>query len=1330
MSWQGATLRLTLRRPDDKTAPHNPFFLFFESSIPSSFAQITNTYNPDHVPLVSLTAHPLRATLPSCVPGSIDKPAERAMQRPKLSPLQSRLLAYLVASSACLALWNLLTPHLLVNAEVLTTPDHDALDSRVVDALVDRELPHIQGAGFDQRGSEGYEPDFGLLDRSLIGRQAAELEKLVNNQKMEKDIGPKQTIHFVLQKDQLRFAPISDDPASAPDLQGTDDGSDEARLSRLEVAGTEGTTSDWVEKRQTSGGNVWLTANTCRQPMPMGNATAASGRNHPQLVMYVSTSPKNQKPGPGATEDTITNITGVLFNGGYANFEFNTSSDVYIGISAPNLNDDWFGSWHFELAASTDGPYHNYNDEDPFLYMVDTDSESALFITYDLSDSNETDVAQKWREQNPFQMYAFTDGDNTPIRGMERSYCAIKDMFNVNTTKNFTIDSSITTKFGVDKKPKTQFHVKGLQAAKTYNGFVVVEGSQEPLYIPNAGMTRGGGRVFQAFNWTTKADDSCQVIFDLNFCDMVAYAVPSNTNFKLNDSSLAEIYDNQARDYYLNFTRSLDQIACDAEPAAQYSLARTCKDCADDYKNWLCMVLIPRCEDWTADDPWLQPRNLNTPFSNSSLPMDGLPPLPDGSMPPALQLNDSIRQDTGFNSSRNPRIDELIKPGPYKEMKPCEDMCFEIVRSCPAKLGFGCPNGKLRDVSYGKRDPDPNKLTCNYPGAVVKLNAPSDAGRLGCYSLDAYSPEMSVAQSSSASSLSQGEDGGGADAGSSHSSGVDNAFDRHLELLQQILETQKALYGVALGYTNRYRSDTQTSSVSVAGEDVPDETSDRWAFSDIDFIRRLYPLRFEQPQASENGSTNLDVLVTLCNKVKTAAYRSQFQSSESMSTFLPLVLERLLACTGDSSLRLGASWDRRPRGTFLDFGWSRKKPDIPDSWSFFEHCRPEHLLACVIGILEVVFQVENALDDNQKHPDHQAWSCVTIGQVLHNLYEKDVLLEINLQDEKTKRSDITTLDIGPKGSRYTALRTKKRLSNIASMTLPANDQPYKTELDLFNLSDLTHSFDSKHLRLDLLTSLGGLNIKWTEYMSEHLTLDTSTLTLRVYWFASHVRKNYMFHLYCGELECGEDHDPGIAMATRYHVYRTHQDQILDSYRWIFDRVGKKMDAYYSLPLPWWLRPLDEPEPSQDDQHSTFSTLLSIILGRNRKTQKTISTLLKDKNGNSCKLPIDCRAQLNPFQYDNPEADSDDEEEDEYRLSSRGVPYAGYPQLSQRIHLLIEHMEKQKPKGFRALWRVNRDSNTWFTFWAAVIFGLTALLLAAASLAVSAAQAWASFHVSS
>ncbi|CAN9125056.1 unnamed protein product [Alternaria alternata] len=578
------------------------------------------------------------------------------MQRPQLSPLRSRLLPYLAATGACIALWNSPIPGARA-AEVPAAPDHDVLDSPVLYALPNGEVSQIGHGGYDRMESDGYEPDFAYLDRSLIGRQADVLDTLVNNEGMPKDINPEETMHFVFKKGELRLRSALDVPTEALEARGTENVSGGVGSADVVEPGTGNAIDEdeaGLDKRQSGRSGVWLTANTCRQPMPNGNATDA------------------MKNSSSARHDTLTNITGVLFDGGYASFELNATSDVYIGIGAPKLEEDWFGSWHFELAASTDGPYHSYNATEPFLYMVDTDSESALFITYDLGDSNKTEDVDKWKAQNPFH---------------------IGDSF----------------------MPKSQFHVRNLQAAKTYNGFVVVEGSQEPLYIDRVGTTRGGGRVFQAFNWTTKADDSCQVLFDLDFCDTVAYAVPSNTRFKYNDTALATIYDDQAREYYDNFTKSLAQVACDTVSESQYSLARTCDDCAKEYKSWLCMVLMPRCEDWTANDSSLVPRNVKTPFANGSLP-DMIP-----------GFNDSA----AFARSRNPLIDEVIQPGPYKEMKPCEDMCFDIVRSCPAQMGFSCPNGAQRESMYGRRDPDNDRLTCNFPGAVVKLNANSSGEALG-----------------------------------------------------------------------------------------------------------------------------------------------------------------------------------------------------------------------------------------------------------------------------------------------------------------------------------------------------------------------------------------------------------------------------------------------------------------------------------------------------------------------------------------------------------------------------------------------------------------------
>ena len=48
-------------------------------------------------------------------------------------------------------------------------------------------------------------------------------------------------------------------------------------------------------------------------------------------------------------------------------------------------------------------------------------------------------------------------------------------------------------------------------------------------------------------------------------------------------------------------------------------------------------------------------------------------------------------------------IDAIIKPGPYKEVLPCEDLCYELVRSCPSFMSFACPlAGHGLNYSYGK----------------------------------------------------------------------------------------------------------------------------------------------------------------------------------------------------------------------------------------------------------------------------------------------------------------------------------------------------------------------------------------------------------------------------------------------------------------------------------------------------------------------------------------------------------------------------------------------------------------------------------------------------
>ena len=376
---------------------------------------------------------------------------------------------------------------------IAVEPEHEFL------APAAHNPTHFNHDGSEEQGQEqrgGYVPDFAYFAPSLLGRQAEDVSQLKKDTKMEKDIAPQTTVYFVIEKGQLEARRDASAPPYALDAED----SGQARAQKLAEREAFATLSAGGPSQtgQTSGTTVWISANTCQQPMPGNNASSTGA---PQLLLYVSTSAQNQKPGPESTENLVTNKTGIPFDNGYVSFELNTTSDVYIGISAPKLVDNWFGSWHFEIAASTQGSYHSYNPTNPFLFMVDTDSESTLFITYNLTDSNSTEDIAKWNSSNPFAMYAFPAG-RSPVTGMENSYCALKQNFN--STNNITVETTITTKFGAGF-PKSQFNVHNLSNAQTYNGYLVVEGNQETVDLPGVGRVHGGGKVFQQFNWTTKA---------------------------------------------------------------------------------------------------------------------------------------------------------------------------------------------------------------------------------------------------------------------------------------------------------------------------------------------------------------------------------------------------------------------------------------------------------------------------------------------------------------------------------------------------------------------------------------------------------------------------------------------------------------------------------------------------------------------------------------------------------------------------------------------------------------------------------------------------------
>ena len=200
-------------------------------------------------------------------------------------------------------------------------------------------------------------------------------------------------------------------------------------------------------------------------------------------------------------------------------------------------------------------------------------------------------------------------------------------------------------------------------------------------------------------------EGACRVIFNLTLCDETQYAVPANTELFRDVQDLEAFYDNYTRTMYDNFEKSLQQVQCEAPSENRFSLVKTCDDCRTAYKNWLCSVAVPRCEDFSEPDrPYLQPRNIDKPFPNGTMVDEATRLRYDG--------------QKAFTSSRNPLIDDIVKPGPYKEVLPCDDVCYQLVQSCPAALGFDCPQPDNIgfDVSYGRRLGE--GITCNYPGSA------------------------------------------------------------------------------------------------------------------------------------------------------------------------------------------------------------------------------------------------------------------------------------------------------------------------------------------------------------------------------------------------------------------------------------------------------------------------------------------------------------------------------------------------------------------------------------------------------------------------------------
>ncbi|OJD15554.1 hypothetical protein AJ78_04211 [Emergomyces pasteurianus Ep9510] len=609
------------------------------------------------------------------------------MPCPKLSPLQSRFAASLAATLFIIFLlyFVLSNPSLAYAIDVdsiIQTKDHNHPIFWDLDYALNFESQDPQNTPV---------PDLVLnsagIAADILRRASDNAIALANNSPEEGELDLGATQYFWFSKEALA-GPKSD---PSPGLPG---GNKNGFLDNvlMEQAGLK-RGDGMLAKRATK---VYISATTCLQPAYKAKEEARDV-SPPQLQLYISQSGDIKQPGPGVKGPGLQVID---FDGGYASAIVDVDGDIYIGVSAPT-NDRYFGSYKFEIAASVDQLFHEAESNVPYLFFVDGDSNSALLQTKDTTDAGPDDeIYKQWMglDPPPFTIFAHNMDDKS-ILGVQKSYCGLKA--NAQVRKDGDNVQVSMTKRGPGHKPREQFYIRSLNSSSSYYGFLAIEGNSTDS---GSGVVGGGGKIWKPMSFSTKAENNCALLHDLEFCSEIAYAVPSNPS--ISREELAKIYDTNAANLYKNFTRSLAQIPCNNPDSSKYSLARNCTHCAAAYKHWLCAVTIPRCVDFSSTLPFLRPRNTAQQFPNNTV----------------IELDSPLRQMVISNSSRNPLIDEQIKPGPYKELLPCQELCHELVQSCPSALGFSCPTEKWLNESYGVKSAS-GDITCSYYGAAYFMNA-------------------------------------------------------------------------------------------------------------------------------------------------------------------------------------------------------------------------------------------------------------------------------------------------------------------------------------------------------------------------------------------------------------------------------------------------------------------------------------------------------------------------------------------------------------------------------------------------------------------------------
>ncbi|CEP64703.1 Mid1p LALA0_S13e01068g [Lachancea lanzarotensis] len=349
--------------------------------------------------------------------------------------------------------------------------------------------------------------------------------------------------------------------------------------------------------------------------------------------------------------------------------------------------------WNYTLSISQYDLVFQW-DNRAWIELVDSDYDSALLVTGNVTQSS-TSANYSIYDTALYDLYLYSYSDidyfdnslthslgavrNGPYLVSSAKNTSAAYGYGANNSTGLAIQKSITVREG---SVKEQFHITGLNASTTYVVYLTKKISDNQNVLSS-----DGGVLFSKSTFTTLSDNSCSLIFGLDFCDGVAYSVPTSSLAIGNKTANAIMYDDIAKSLYANFSKALQIIPCDTEDDAKFSPLRSCDDCAEAYRNWLCAVSIPRCT--------------------------------------TLQSKYFIHRKKDDN--RNEYLNQQIQPlNDYFEVLPCVDMCYSLVTDCPPDFQFSCPSktshSELFYLSYNVFQNGEPFDTCNYVGSSKNLH--------------------------------------------------------------------------------------------------------------------------------------------------------------------------------------------------------------------------------------------------------------------------------------------------------------------------------------------------------------------------------------------------------------------------------------------------------------------------------------------------------------------------------------------------------------------------------------------------------------------------------